>query len=250
VIESQAITDSQQTYEWSVPLTRSGWIAARTTAAHTAATFVLLGGCPIRNDPLSARNWKGYLDAYYEVGVSEDRFGTSAAEVRQKVDEAKQVWEQIAQEGEGSIAMECNSGFTINAGLNGNWWNGLDRNGEGVQVEVSDGGEGSLIFVATVYSYDTEGKQIFLVAVGTVDGDTTEVDVFVTQGGLWGDEFDPALVNETRWGTGTFTASSCDAMHMTLMPNAEFQDMGYTDQMYDLIRLTTPAVPCPIENPN
>jgi hypothetical protein len=250
VIESQAITDSQQTYEWSVPLTRSGWIAARTTAAHTAATFVLLGGCPIRNDPLSARNWKGYLDAYYEVGVSEDRFGTSAAEVRQKVDEAKQVWEQIAQEGEGSIAMECNSGFTINAGLNGNWWNGLDRNGEGVQVEVSDGGEGSLIFVATVYSYDTEGKQIFLVAVGTVDGDTTEVDVFITQGGLWGDEFDPALVNETRWGTGTFTASSCDAMHMTLMPNVEFQDMGYTDQMYDLIRLTTPAVPCPIENPN
>ena len=110
VIESQAITNSLQTYQWSVPLNRSGWIAAKTTDAHTAATFVLLGGCPIRNDPVAARNWKGYLDAYYEAGVSRSKFGTSAAEVRQKVDEAKLVWERIAQEGEGSIAMDCNAG--------------------------------------------------------------------------------------------------------------------------------------------
>jgi hypothetical protein len=142
------------------------------------------------------------------------------------------------------------NGFEMNPGLNGNWWNGLDRNGEGVQVEVSDGGDGSLIMVATIYSYDDMGKQIFLIAVGTVNGDTVDVDVFITEGGLWGENFDPALVNETQWGTGTFSASSCDAMHMSLMPNAQFQDMGYTDLMYDLIRLTTPAVPCPVENSN
>jgi len=133
VIESQALTNSLQTYQWSVPLNKSSWIAARTTGnrcltvdflgesscdgAHTAATFVLLGDCPIRNDPLAARNWKGYLDAYYETGV----FGTSAAEVRQKVDEAKLVWEQIAQEGEGSIAMDCNAGTVLVANfMNGN----------------------------------------------------------------------------------------------------------------------------------
>jgi len=118
VIESQALTNSLQTYQWSVPLNRSGWIAAKTTGtsidgAHTAATFVLLGGCPIRNDPLSARSWKGYLDAYYEVGVSRGEFGTSAAEVRQKVDEAQLVWERIAQEGEGSVAMGCNAGTIL-----------------------------------------------------------------------------------------------------------------------------------------
>jgi hypothetical protein len=86
--------------------------------------------------------------------------------------------------------------------------------------------------------------------VGTVDEDTAEVEVFITEGGQWGDNYDPALVNETGWGTGTFTASSCDAMHMALMPNAESQAMGYTDLMYDLMRLTTPATPCPIENAN
>jgi hypothetical protein len=140
--------------------------------------------------------------------------------------------------------------FAIDAGLNGNWWNGLDRNGEGVQVEVSDGGDGSLIFVATIYSYDTVGNQIFLIAVGTVNGDTVEVEVFITDGGLWGEDFDPALVNETPWGTGTFTASSCDSMHMSLMPNAQFQGLGYTDLAYELVRLTTPALPCPLANPN
>jgi sugar lactone lactonase YvrE len=140
--------------------------------------------------------------------------------------------------------------FQIDAGLNGNWWNGLERNGEGVQVEVSDGGDGSLTLVATIYSYDSMGNQIFLIAVGTVNGDAVEADVFITDGGLWGDDFDPDLVNESQWGTGTFTASSCEAMHMSLMPNAQFQGMGYTDLMYDLIRLTTPSAPCPIENPN
>jgi choice-of-anchor B domain-containing protein len=136
----------------------------------------------------------------------------------------------------------------ITPGLNGNWWNGPARSGEGAQIEVADDGGGGLVFVATVYSYDTAGNQIFLVAVGPVNGSSADVEVFITEGGAWGDNFDPALVNETHWGTGTFTASSCDAMHMSLMPNAEFQGIGYTNLAYDLIRLTTPAIPCPIEN--
>jgi len=142
VIGSQALTSSLQTYQWSVPLNKSSWIAAKTTGteqypkawptnplfpqpnsdgAHTAATFVLLGGCPIRNDPLAARSWKGYLDGYYQAGVSIGQFGDSTAEVRQKVDEAQLVWEQIAQEGEGSVAMDCNAGTVLVANfMNGN----------------------------------------------------------------------------------------------------------------------------------
>jgi hypothetical protein len=135
--------------------------------------------------------------------------------------------------------------FAIDAGLNGNWWNGPERNGEGVQLEVSDGGDGSLILVATIYSYDTMGNQIFLIAVGTVNGDSADVDVFITQGGRWGDNYDPSLVTESRWGSGRFTADNCDAMHMALMPNAEFQQVGYTNLSYDLVRLTTPSIPCP-----
>jgi hypothetical protein len=140
--------------------------------------------------------------------------------------------------------------FVMDAGLNGNWWNGPARSGEGAQIEIADAGNGSSVFVATVYSYDTMGNQIFLVAVGPVSGDTAEVEVFITDGGVWGDDFDPALISEMQWGTGTFTADSCESINMALMPNAEFQGMGYTNVQYDLIRLTTPAVSCPIESAN
>ncbi|MDX1409221.1 MAG: hypothetical protein R3330_13835, partial [Saprospiraceae bacterium] len=130
------------------------------------------------------------------------------------------------------------------------WWNGLARNGEGAQIEIADAGDGNLVLVATMYSYDTNGNQIFMIAVGPVNGSTAEVDVFITSGGRWGDDFDPAEVNETQWGTGTFTANSCESMHMELRPNAEFQAMGYTHLAYDLVRLVTPVIPCPIDNPD
>jgi N-acetylneuraminic acid mutarotase len=133
----------------------------------------------------------------------------------------------------------------INAGLNGNWWNGPARSGEGAQIEVADAGEGALVFVATVYSYDTMGNQIFLVAVGSVNGDTAEVDVFITEGGVWGEDFDPALVIELEWGTGTFTANNCDVIHMELTPNQASRNLGFTDLAYELVRLTTPLIPCP-----
>lgn len=168
-------------------------------------------------------------------------------EYEQLLNGPNQALSQHSDPGKMPSGLSATQHFSINAGLNGNWWNGPPRDGEGVQIEVADAGDGNRVFVATIYSYDTMGNQIFLVAVGTVNGDTVEADLFITEGGQWGDDLDPALVNESQWGRGTFTASSCDAMHMALMPNAEYQAMGYTDLSYDLIRLTTPLIPCPID---
>lgn len=137
--------------------------------------------------------------------------------------------------------------FEMNAGLNGNWWNGPARNGEGAQIEIAAAAGGGSVFVATVYSYDTMGNQIFLVAVGPVNGGSAEVDVFITDGGVWGEGFDPDRVNESQWGTGTFTAANCTAIQMELRPNAQFQALGFTDLAYDLVRLTTPLIACPFE---
>jgi len=149
----------------------------------------------------------------------------------------------------GSVTVQGNvdPGFDIDPGHSGNWWNGLARSGEGAQIEVSDAGGGQLVFVVTVYSYGPAGGQIFLIGVGTPDGDTVEVDVFITDGPVWGDGFDPADVVETQWGTGTFTAESCDLINMSLTPNQAYQNEGYTNLEYDLERLTTPAIACPYE---
>lgn len=133
----------------------------------------------------------------------------------------------------------------MNPGLNGNWWNGPARNGEGVQLEIADGGNGELVLVATVYAYSPAGEQIFMIAVGNPEGGIADVDVFITEGGEWGADFDPDSVAEIQWGTGTFTSESCDQMRMILNPSAEFVVQGYTSVSYDLVRLTTSMLACP-----
>ena len=142
---------------------------------------------------------------------------------------------------EGTVATP----FDIDPGHSGNWWGGPERSGEGAQIEVADGGGGDLVFVVTFYAYGPAGGQIFLVGVGTPAGDAVDVDVYITDGAVWGDGFDPADVAETQWGTGQFTAQSCDQMHMLLTPNLAYQAEGYTSVEYDLTRLTTPVVACP-----
>jgi plastocyanin len=161
------------------------------------------------------------------------------------------------------------TGVDFNPGHNGNWWYGPGRSGEGAQVEVSSSGNALLnaigkqspidggqpqgdqyVFVATFYSYGPEGGQIFLIAVGTTVGDTVEVDIFITEGPVWGDDFDPADVVETQWGTGVFTSLGCDLIDMVLTPNTEYASLGYTVLAYQLVRLTTSAIGCPYVGTN
>lgn len=146
------------------------------------------------------------------------------------------------------LANEAGETFFINPGLNGNWWGGPQRSGEGAQLEVIVTGEVFSI-ILTFYSYDTEGNQIFLIAVGPINGNTAEVDVFITEGGMWGEDFDPADVSETQAGTGTITAFHCGLIRVSLDPNAEYEAQGYTDLEYDMVRLAPPAGPCPIPFP-
>ena len=140
-------------------------------------------------------------------------------------------------------------GFAINAGLNGNWYGGQARNGEGFQFEVALIGS-DLYLIATFYTYDDAGNQVWLLGVGPVDGDTADIDIYIYDGGTFGAGFNPADVNETPWGSGTITAASCSEMHMMLEPNAASQAAGFTNLEYDLQRVATSAAPCPIELPN
>jgi hypothetical protein len=142
-------------------------------------------------------------------------------------------------------ALEVLTSHAMDAGLNGNWWNGPERGGEGFQIEVASDGAGGLTFIATFYTYDTMGNQVFLVAVGPVHGDTAAVDVFITEGGLYGEGLGDAGT-EWQWGTGTVTAVSCEALQMSLIPDQEARALGFTNLAYDLVRLTTPAMDCPL----
>jgi len=128
--------------------------------------------------------------------------------------------------------------------LSGTWWSGPARDGEGAQIEVADAGNGELVFVTSIFSYAPEGGQIFLVGAGTPEGDAFELELFITSGGAWGEDFDPDQTPKSAWGTGVATSSGCDQLSMTLTPNPEYRENGYTVFTLDLERLTTPLVPC------
>jgi len=138
------------------------------------------------------------------------------------------------------------TGFAMNAGLNGNWKEAENASlGQGFQLEVSEQGDG-LVLVATFYTYNTVGEQVWLLGVGPVNGNTADVTVYIYGGPSWGPGYDPADWVETEWGTGVFTAASCGSVSMTLAPNAAAQGMGFTNIAQDLVRGTTPAMPCPM----
>ena len=143
---------------------------------------------------------------------------------------------------------EGGTGFAVNPGLSGTWWNAA-RSGEGFVLEFGFSNDMLTLF-ASFYTYDDMGNQVWLTAQSTsIDGAVVTVDVFVTEGAMWGDDFDPADVNRTAWGTGTFTFPSCTAGSVSLVPNAEMGAMGFTDLMYGLTRdAIVSGIECPTPN--
>jgi hypothetical protein len=134
----------------------------------------------------------------------------------------------------------------LTAGLTGTWWNS-SRSGEGFLLQFGDAG--GLTVFASFYTYAPDGSQVWLVAQSTsIDGITANVTVFITQGRMWGDAFDPADGETVEWGTGTFTFADCDSGSITLTPNATYAALGFTELSYDITRDDFPVasgVACP-----
>ena len=136
------------------------------------------------------------------------------------------------------------TGFGINSGLSGHWWNGEDRSGEGLLVDSSLDGEGNVTLVVSFYTYDSMGNQIWLIGSGPAVGNTATFDMRITSGAMWGGDFNPDDVVRTIWGTATFMFTSCGAGHISLTPDAS--QTGFTALEYDINRsLLTPGVKCP-----
>ncbi|MBF0430650.1 MAG: CehA/McbA family metallohydrolase [Fibrobacteria bacterium] len=113
VVKSSTITSDLSTYIYKIQIDKSSWLAARISSgandfsAHTSVVQVLVGGCPVRNDPAGARQWVSYLDKYYAQATAENYTTGKAAELKEKLDLAKAAWEDIALEGEGKKEMNC-----------------------------------------------------------------------------------------------------------------------------------------------
>ena len=133
----------------------------------------------------------------------------------------------------------------LNPGLTGNWWGGLDKNGEGFLIEVGEA-TGVLTLIGSFYTYDSAGNQTWLIAVGPANtGMTANVSLFISEGRTWGEDMDTSDFT-IPFGTGTFTFPACDVGSFTMTPNATYMAEGFTSIGYDLSRDTMESkIACP-----
>jgi len=133
------------------------------------------------------------------------------------------------------LQQQLQTSFWITSGISGTWWN-PDRDGEGFLIDVADESK----VVVSYYTYDTRGNQFWLIGDGLRSEGSVEMELYTTDGGIYGSGFDPATVNRYPWGTATFTFTSCSSGTAELVPNAEYAaDFEALD--IAITRLTTPV---------
>jgi len=135
----------------------------------------------------------------------------------------------------------------VNPGLTGTW-SDATRGGEGWLLEVGYNSSGDMFMFASFYTYDGLGGQVYILAEAgsaSIAGTTATVVVYTTDGAMWGDDFNPADVNRTPWGTGTLTFPSCGEGNVVLTPNAEMIALGFTELTTTITRVLDPGIMCP-----
>jgi hypothetical protein len=128
---------------------------------------------------------------------------------------------------------------TITPAFSGSWFDET-REGEGFNIEIG-GSQLEPYLLTYFYTYDATGNQMWLNGFAYIEGsDTVVVDMTVTSGTVFGDEFDPADVNYDPWGTITFKFSSCEA------GTAEYDSPDFGSGIFNLFHLTRIAgLSCP-----
>jgi hypothetical protein len=132
--------------------------------------------------------------------------------------------------------------FRILTGISGTWYNDT-RSGEGFLLDVSLRDVGQWEMVATFYTYDGMGNQVWLIGNAMTEGDHVTVPVQMTGGGIFGPLFDPTSVVRSDWGTLEFSFSGCWQGHVVATPNQATQDsgMGFVPVEFDITRVTPPS---------
>jgi hypothetical protein len=140
---------------------------------------------------------------------------------------------------DGGASPQPPASTTITPGFSGSWFD-QTREGEGFNIEIG-GSELDAYLLTYFYTYDATGNQMWLTGVADItDSDTVVVDMTVTSGTVFGDNFNPDDVNYDPWGTITFKFSSCNA------GTAEYVSDDFGSGTFDLVHITGIAgLTCP-----
>ena len=140
-----------------------------------------------------------------------------------------QACEHLGDCGSLSEADEGYRGFVVSAGQTGSWYN-PSRDGEGFFLQVLSDTE----VVVYWFTYDSEGKQVWMTGVGLIEGNKiTFPELVAPVGGKFGPDFNPDDVSYPVWGSLKFTFSDCDSAEV-----GYDGPKGFGDGDLDVVRLT------------
>lgn len=90
--------------------------------------------------------------------------------------------------------------------------------GHGFSLEVVSGAQGKTLVVYW-FTFDTNGKPLWVAGAGPVAGDRATVRVAASEGGTFDNAFRPGSVTTRPWGTLEFSFTSCNDGNVRFTPD-------------------------------
>lgn len=132
--------------------------------------------------------------------------------------------------------------FTLSAGQSGTWYQ-PSKTYQGFFVELLS----STSALAIWFTFQPDGRQAYMLGVGTVSGDTiTFPEMTRTRGAKFGAAFLPSDVIRENWGSLVLTYDACSSGFASYLPSQTAAQQGWPSEQLYLSRLTTiSGLPCP-----
>lgn len=132
--------------------------------------------------------------------------------------------------------------FALSAGQSGTWYQ-PSKTYQGFFVEMLS----STSALAIWFTFHPDGKQAYLLGVGSVSGDTiTFPEMTRTRGARFGSAFVASDVVRENWGSVVLTYDACSAGYASYLPSQTAAQQGWPAEQLYLSRLTTiSGLPCP-----
>ncbi len=121
----------------------------------------------------------------------------------------------------------------IDQSYGGTWFSSA-RSGEGLLLEIVNDDTPSAVVSFYTYAPDGSGSQVWAVGDGPVVNDTAFADLVLTNGGTYGDSFDPNAVTRVPFGQVRVQFDSCTSGTLSVDPVAD----GFAAIEYPIERLS------------